>query len=414
MKKIYLSIALLFAIVATQAQCLVTISGTNIQCNGMCNGSATANVVGVPPFNYLWQPGSMTTQTVTGLCPGTYTVSTVDGTSCTASNTVTITQPSPLAVTSTHTNITCNGSCNGTATSFVSGGTAGYTHKWNSIPAQTAATATALCPGVYYDTITDANGCKITSPASTITEPAALTANVACSSVTCFGGSNGSASVTQTGGTSGYTYAWNTTPVQTTATISGLTPGTYSCTVTDANNCTSMSSCTVNQPSTAVAITATSSNASCASCCDGSASSVASGGTAGYTYLWSPGGQTTSTLTAICAGNYTVCVTDANACSSCDTVSVNFTVGINEVSFFGEHIYPNPTSGDFEVVLDLPAASKVEFSIVDVLGKKVFDEEMTASGNFRKKFSMQTLPAGVYFLRTGVAGKYTTQKIIKS
>lgn len=412
MKKLYTSISFLFCAAVVQAQCLVQVTGTNVQCNSQCNGTATATALGVPPYSYLWQPGSMTTASVSGLCPGTYTVSVVDGTSCTSTNTITITEPSVLTAASTQANITCNGLCNGSATAFVSGGTPGYTHKWNTTPAQTAATATGLCGGMYYDTIRDANSCMTVLGPVTITEPAALTANVACSSVSCFGGSDGMATVTQTGGTSAYMYSWAPGGA-TTQSITGLTPGTYTATVTDANGCTASSNCTVNQPAAAVSVNATTTVASCASCCDGSATATAAGGTAGYTYMWSPGGQTTATMTAACPANYTVCVTDANGCMACDTVSVNFSVGIEETGINGLLFYPNPTSGDFEIEMSLSSSAVVTFTLYDIIGNVISSELVNANANFRKKFSLQTIPSGVYFLSTGVAGKYNTYKIIK-
>lgn len=414
MKKIYLVFVSAFITIAVQAQCLVTVSGTNVQCNGTCDGTATATPVGIPPYSYLWMPGGMTTQSVSGLCAGTYTVNVVDGTSCTSSNTITITEPSALSANTTVSNISCNGACDGSATAFVSGGTTPYTHSWSDSTNSNSAIVNNLCPGTYYDTISDANGCTtIISPGATITEPAVLMANVTCSSVSCFGGSNGTAMASQSGGTAPYTYSWSTIPTQTTQTISGLSPGTYSCTVTDANGCSSTENCTVNQPASALSVTATGTDASCSSCCDGSAMSSATGGTAGYTYMWSPGGQTTSTITGICPGNYTVCVTDANGCMSCDSISVNFSVGINESSLGPVQLYPNPTSGDFEIVLNLPASTQISFIMYDVIGNEIRSEVVSASGTFKKKFTLQAMPSGVYFLKTGVWGKYTTSKIIK-
>jgi uncharacterized protein (DUF2141 family) len=412
MKQIYTSIALSLLTAFMHAQCLVQITSTNVQCNGQCDGTATATPVGLPPFNYLWQPGNMTTQTITGLCPGTYTVAVVDATSCTSTNTVTITEPAVLTATSTQVNATCNGACNGSATAFVTGGTASYTHKWSTSPVQTTATATGLCAGIYYDTITDANNCSIVLSPVTITEPAALTASVACSSVSCFGGADGMATVTQSGGTAGYTYMW-APGGSTSASITGLTPGTYTATVTDTNGCSTSANCTVNQPSAALNVSATTSVASCASCCDGTAMASASGGTAGYTYVWSPGGQTTASATGLCPGNYVVCATDMNGCVSCDTVSVNFSVGINEMLMTTPRFYPNPTSEDFEIEMNLPSVSDVTFTFFDAIGKEISTETVSANGNLKKKFTIQTLPAGVYFLRTGVAGKYFTHKVIK-
>lgn len=413
MKKIYTILVLTFLSVIMQAQCLVTITSSNIQCNGECNGSATANPVGVPPYNFLWSPGGMTTQTITGLCAGTYTVTVVDGASCTSTSTATIVEPTAMTATSTQTNPSCNGDCNGTATAFVSGGTPGYTHKWNTVPAQTSATANGLCAGVYYDTISDANGCTTILPPVTITQPGVLVAGATASSVTCFGGNNGSATASATGGTPAYSFSWSTIPAQTTATITGLSAGTYTCTVTDSKGCTSTASCVVNQPSSSVAVVGSSTSASCPTCCDGSASSSVAGGTPGYTYLWSPGGETTSGISAICPGNYTVCATDANGCSHCDTVSVNFSVGINEVGTDDWNIYPNPVSSVLEIEISKVFSGSLYLRLYDLLGNRVLSTREDVNGVIKKNLALQFLPPGAYFLELELDGKSTTKKIIK-
>ncbi|NCC69804.1 MAG: hypothetical protein EOM14_16740, partial [Clostridia bacterium] len=108
------------------------------------------------------------------------------------------------------------------------GGTSPYTYLWSDN--QTTATATNLAAGTYTVTVTDANGCQAQGFVE-ITEPTQLIAEITFSSdVSCFGGSDGTATVNATGGTTGYTYLWNTTPAQTTATATGLAVGTYTVT----------------------------------------------------------------------------------------------------------------------------------------------------------------------------------------
>ncbi|NDA28823.1 MAG: hypothetical protein EBZ25_08360, partial [Flavobacteriia bacterium] len=99
---------------------------------------------------------------------------------------------------------------------------------------------------------------------------------------TCFGNSDGSATVAASGGTQPYTYSWVTTPVQTTATASGLAAGTYNVTATDNNGCTSTQSVTITEP-VVLGITTTKSNVSCFGGNDGSATATPTGGTAPYT-----------------------------------------------------------------------------------------------------------------------------------
>ncbi|WP_262697058.1 T9SS type A sorting domain-containing protein [Chitinophaga alhagiae] len=300
---------------------------TNVTCNGDATGSATVAVTGgTPGYTYAWNTIPVqTTATATGLAAGTYTVTVTDANDCTDTQNFTITQPAAVNATAgTQTNVACNGASTGSATVAVTGGTPGYTYSWNTIPAQTTATATALAAGTYIVTVTDANGCTDTQ-SFTITQPAALTATTSQTNVSCNGGADGTATVTAAGGTSGYTYSWNTTPVQSTATATGLQAGTYTVTVTDANGCTNTQSVTITQPA-ALSLTLTSTSTSCPGYNDGTATVTASGGVAPYAYSWNTTPvQTTTTATALVAGSYTVQVTDANGCTATQAITVNTT-----------------------------------------------------------------------------------------
>ena len=220
----------------------IDVVSTNTNCNGQCNGTATANPSGgIFPYTYLWSlsAGGQTTQTITGLCTGTYTVTVTDAIGSDTTATVTITQPTILAANIVQpTNVTCNGLCNGSATASASGGTPGYIFLWDPAAAgQTSATASNLCAGNYSVTVTDDNGCTTTQTV-TITQPNVLVSGIAPpTDATCDGFCNGSATVSASGGTPGYTFVWNTVPIQTTASAIGLCAGNYSVTVTDANGC---------------------------------------------------------------------------------------------------------------------------------------------------------------------------------
>ncbi|WP_221932251.1 T9SS type A sorting domain-containing protein [Flavobacterium zepuense] len=294
---------------------------TNIACNGGTTGSATVAVTGgTPGYTYSWAPSGGTAATATGLAAGTYTVTVTDANSCTDTQSFTITQPAALnATASAQTNIACNGAATGSATVAVTGGTPGYTYSW-APSGGTGATASGLIAGTYTVTVTDANLCTDTQ-SFTITQPAALNATASAqTNIDCNGGTTGSATVAVTGGTPGYTYSWAPSG-GTAATASGLTAGTYTVTVTDANLCTDTQSFTITQPA---ALTATTSqtNVLCNGQASGTASVIVSGGTAGYTYLWSPSGGTASTATGLTVGAYSVLITDANGCS----ITRNFTI----------------------------------------------------------------------------------------
>ena len=304
------------SVTITQPTLVVFAQGqTNVACNGSATGSATVGItVGTGPYTYSWSPSGGTAATASGLAAGTYVV-TVTGTSGTATQSFTITQPSALVASQgTVTNVSCNGGSNASATVSVTGGTGGYTYSW-SPSGGTAATASGLSAGTYTVTVTDANGCTTTQN-FTITQPAALVAMASAqTNIACSGSATGSATVSVTGGTGAYTYSWSPSG-GTGATASGLTAGTYTVTVTDANSCTTTQSFTLTQPSALVATASAQTNVSCNGGSNGSATVSVTGGTGGYTYSWSPSGGTAATASGLAAGTYVVTVTDANGCTT--------------------------------------------------------------------------------------------------
>ena len=184
----------------------------------------------------------------------------------------------------------------------------------------TGATASNLAAGTYTVTVTDSKGCT-KSCSYTVTQPPVLVANCSGTNVSCNGGSDGTANVLASGGTTGYTYSWSPSG-GTGATASNLAAGTYTVTVTDSKGCTKSCAYTVTQP-TAVTADCSKKDASCNGASDGSASVVAGGGTPGYTYSWLPSGGTGASATGLKAGTYTVTVTDSKGC----TASCSATVG---------------------------------------------------------------------------------------
>jgi SprB-like repeat protein/type IX secretion system substrate protein len=278
------------------------ISGTNVNCFGNSTGSAMTTVSGgTSGYTYTWSPSGGNTATASGLAQGSYTVNITDANGCTTNTMVTITQPvAALSITATGTNVNCFGNSTGIASATVGGGTSGYTYTW-SPSGGNAATASSLAQGTYTLNITDANSCT-TNTTVTLTQPAAaLTASISASnSVTCNGGSNGSATISVSGGTSGYTYTWSPSGGNA-AHASGLVQGTYTINVKDANGCTANTNVAIAQPATApmASITA-SNNVTCFGLSNGTATVSGSGGTSPYTYSWS-NGQTSATATNLSA-----------------------------------------------------------------------------------------------------------------
>ena len=290
----------------------VTASGTNPSCGNM-DGTATATATGgTGSYTYAWNdPGTQNTATATGLGGGTFTVTVTDGTGCTATDAVTLTEPSAPTASAIGNNPLSCGATNGSASATGVGGTLPYNYAWSS--GGNSSIETGLSAGNYIVTITDANGCSDTASV-TLTDPGAPTINVASSPANCTA-TDGSASAFPSGGTSPYFYVWSDPGTQTNAIATGLASGSYTVTVTDINGCTSSASTVVGTSGTGPTLSFNSTSVSCFGGSNGLAAVTATGGTGTYTYAWS-NGATVAILTGLSAGTYTVTVTDGNGCQS--------------------------------------------------------------------------------------------------
>jgi uncharacterized protein YjdB len=326
-------------ITAPTALVVTPASQANVNCNGGSNGAASVSVSGgTTSYSYNWTPGNPPgdgTASVTGLTAGSWTCTVTDANSCTATQTFSITEPTALVVTPVaQTNASCFGGSNGAASVSVSGGTTAYSFNWTpgNPPGDGSASVTGLTAGSWTCTVTDANACSATQTFS-ITSPTAISVATATHvNISCNGGSNGSASInTPTGGTPGYTYDWTPgTPTgDGTTAVSGLTAGSYTCTVTDANTCTATQTFNITEPLAISSSISAQTNVTCSGGSNGSATVSASGGTPGYTYLWMPGGATTATATGLAAGSYTCTITDANTCTKTQTATITQPSGIS-------------------------------------------------------------------------------------
>ncbi len=289
-----------------------SISGADTSC-GANNGSAqVATEGGVGPFTYQWSNGN-SAELVTGLTPGDYSVVVTDANGCSSSCSVTIGTSSNPTSTLSSTNSTC-GTANGTATVIADNGTEPYAYLWSN--GATTETTTGLAQGTYSVTITDEMGCQTVNSIDIVTSlnPTCTTS----STITTCGDANGTAEVTASGGVGPYTYAWSNGGSANA--ISGLAAGTYSVTVTDVNGCITTCDVIVGE-SDIPTCTATSVNTTCGEP-NGSATIIANGGVAPYTYLWS-NGATASTTSGLAPGTYSVTVTDLNGCSSECQAEVN-------------------------------------------------------------------------------------------
>ncbi|UKN02647.1 HYR domain-containing protein [Paracrocinitomix mangrovi] len=283
-------------------------------------GALTANASsGTAPYTYFWSTGATTNSIFAG--DGTYWVEVTDAIGCSHTESVTLTAPSEMNLTMSSTDCSFDGASDGTASVAVAGGTPAYTYSWGT--GGTAATETGLSYGVATVTVTDANGCiKIGSVV--VNEPQCLAFSVAASStnVSCFGGNDGTASAVAAGGLLPYSYSWNTSPVSAGTPISGLSAGTYTVTATDGNGCVDLATVAITEP-TQLTNTMTHTDIAVIGANTGVATANPSGGTPGYSYLWTPGGETTQSIINQFAGTYYVDITDSKFCSISDSVIIN-------------------------------------------------------------------------------------------
>jgi hypothetical protein len=300
-------------------------SQTNIDCNGNTNGTATANPSGgTGTLTYSWKPipgSGQGTANASNLSAASYTLTVTDSKGCIGTQVFNITQPAPLTATMSHTNVSCNGANDGTATTTVSGGTAGYTYTWGPGGANTQ-TATNLYANTYIVTVTDANGCTISNSVQVL-QPSALNVNTSSTKTSCVS-NTGTATATTSGGSPGYTYTWSPAPGggQGTPNATGLGAGTYTITVQDAHGCTNSTAIFINYIPGPSANLTSQVNATCNSSCNGSATVNATGGTGTLTYSWSAGAGGSSTATGLCAGSYTCDISDANGCITTQTATI--------------------------------------------------------------------------------------------
>lgn len=289
-------------------------SSANVACFGDSTGTATISATGVG-LTYTWTPYGANSATVSNLVAGTYTVVVADACSNADTVTVNISQNPYLdTINVVSTFPLCNGDANGSVSISAAGGVSPYTYSWSTTA--TTSTITGLTAGSYTYTITDAAGCTRTDFINLI-DPPVLTSTITATNASCFGSADGSAMIATTGGNSNCTYLWSTNA--TGASINGLVAGTYTCVATDINGCSVTNSVSITEPTQLQLSVTDPSNPTSCSVNDGYIDMATSGGTPGYSYLWS-NSATTEDITGLGGGVYSLTVTDTNGCSA--TVSV--------------------------------------------------------------------------------------------
>jgi hypothetical protein len=358
----------------------ISIQKTNVDCNGAATGSATATASGgTPAYLYSWSNGG-TGASQADLAAGTYTVTTTDNNGCTATSQVIITQPPLFTGTVSASDETAVGANDGTATAAMSGGTAPYSFLWSN--GDTTSTITGLVPDVYCVTATDSKGCIFTG-CDTVFQfgCGAVALNIAKQDVSCFGGNDGMATVEPVGFSDPVIIAWSNG--STGATIGNLVAGTYTVSITDANNCTASEAIQIIQPAELEVDLLDFTDVECEGQASGTVTVSGSGGTPGYTYIWQDG-NTSPVRDNLAAGTYTVSVSDDNDCVA--TLSIELVV-------LPDTIRPIPVTQDIIVYLGANGTTTITASMLD--------------GGTTDNCGVDTLILNTYFFDCSKLGKNT-------
>nr|MDA3952960.1 T9SS type A sorting domain-containing protein [Bacteroidales bacterium] len=389
-----------------------------------CNGDNTGTITiaasgGTGVLTYTLNPGAVQTNTTgifTGLIAGTYNVDVDDVNGCgpITSSTIVIGEPTVISIAETSVNdITCNGLADGSIDITASGGTVAtvYTYSWITTEGSglvaSSEDQTGLGAGTYNLTVTDDNTCTgITS--IVITEPTILNiTETAVLDITCNGLTDGSIDITVSGGILSYTYSWTTTDgsglVAASEDQTGLGAGTYDLTVTDGNLCTGTGTIVIIEP-TAISIDSENfTDATTQTAADGSVTLTASGGTGTLEYTLSPGTiiNTTGVFSNLIPDDYTVNVTDDNACGpvSSNTITVGYPDAIIDISKSDKiKMYPNPTSDKLFIEIDYEF-DNLKIEVLSISGQIILNKEIKSHGITKEVLDLSAYPKGVYFIR---------------
>ncbi|MEO5602856.1 MAG: gliding motility-associated C-terminal domain-containing protein [Cyclobacteriaceae bacterium] len=307
---------------------------TNVLCNGASTGAINLAVTGgTGPFTFLWSNAAVSEDLV-NVPAGTYSVTATDATLCTStlSNLIVNSPASAVSATTSKVDVACYGGATGSITITGVGGVAPYDFSKDGGVIYAAMnlanhTFVGLTAGNYSLRVRDANGCETALVPVTITEPSVVSGTFTQVNVTCFGGSNGSISITGAGGVAPYDFSIDggaTYSVLNVAsnTFASLAQGSYNLFVRDANNCISaVITVTLTQPA-AVSGTTSQTNVACFGGNTGSITITGAGGTGLYDFSIDGGvtypalNAAANTFTTLTAGNYNLRVRDDNNCVS--------------------------------------------------------------------------------------------------
>lgn len=332
------------------------IAGNNVGCNGANNGNLTAAPSGgVAPYNFSWSTGQNTlgqiTDTVFNLGAGNYTLTVTDANGCIQIDNFTLSVPPPLVLNTQSTNVSCFGYNDGSVSVLATGGTQPYSYLWSN--GFVSSLVDSLDGGNYDVTVTDASGC-IETASLTILEPSGIVYSSNATIVSCFQGSDGTATVNIiSGGTPPFTINWRDyvqSTVATNSTITDMASGYAVFEITDNSGCIQIDSVFVSQRDSFVITAFNLQDASCYNTADGIATANVAGDTLNYQFSW----VTPPVVNNALAGNRPqginiVQVTDTAGCTQTSQVTIGSPAQIELLSNFVSPTCSNGNNGSANV-----------------------------------------------------------------
>ena len=397
----------------------IDFTANNVSCPGGSNGSITANPTsGNEPYNYLWSNGH-TTQTISNLTAGIYTVTVTGTNSCTLSKSYNLQENPPLSSTYTKTD-PCPGGTDGSITAIPQNGNPPYTYLWSYL-GKTTQSITNLPANTYYCTVRDACPASVVVTV-TLSSPPPLSISLSSTPTSyCTTTYSGSVTVSPTGGRTPYSYIWRKsslsgTIVGYTQTVYNLGQATYYASVTDGCAATKTGSVSVGRKPFSLV---PSSQCTQAGQCTGWAQIDVTSGDPPYTYLWNdPAHQTTQRAVGLCYSStgYTVTVTDVNNCTktypniriyNCSKSAIEEPIDVN-IS-----IFPNPANDYLHVFINTEENLFHDLIVYNTAGQLIFEKSILTEDTEINIHTAKWLE-GVYLLQmVGEENFYTKTFIIK-
>ncbi|MBK7870178.1 MAG: T9SS type A sorting domain-containing protein [Saprospiraceae bacterium] len=374
-------------------------------CFSSADGAIFASTYGgAQPYACQWvnQNGTQvgTKEDLTGVPNGTYTGYVTDSRGCqdtiwqrqVVNNNELIRFAQPPSV----LDASCRNSTNGAINVTIQGGAPPYQYRWSNN--RITEDVSNVAAGAYTLTVTDADTCRVIFPPIIVDQPDSdITIIGKPNNILCYGDTTGSIEVQVSGGTGPYEYVWEyrgSLFLEDTSNLSGVRAGIYKLSVRDANQCFKTATFEITEPpQLQLDMTFEEGNI---------ASAIASGGVPDYTYLWNTG-ETTQQILIPQSGDYSVTVTDNNNCIIAEDATL---VGDNEtIGFYQVKIYPNPSTGEVWMEVDLPEALDIKLEVWNALGQRVMQQQAGSIQQTKLLIDLKNQPSGLYWLNAYANGR---------